>query len=74
MQLNSIDVIQLGARENYAVPRMLHSRNLLRCLYTDLYFGSTDLLGRVESLLPQMSRIPSIMTAVARRSSDLPAS
>lgn len=35
----SVDVMQIGAREHYAVPRMLHELGLLRHMYTDVYAG-----------------------------------
>lgn len=37
---------QLGAREHYAVPRMLHSRGALEWLFTDAWVWPESLLGR----------------------------
>lgn len=74
MIAKSVDVVQLGARENYAVPRMLHSKGLLRRLYTDLYQRNPERLNKVRGLLSCGRRGHDFLERLSRRSSDLPPS
>jgi glycosyltransferase involved in cell wall biosynthesis len=70
----AVDVVQLGARENYAVPRMLHSKKILRCLYTDLYQKDPKRIEKLRELLPNGWKGHSLLQSLSRRSSDLPLS
>ncbi len=53
-------VLQMGARHNYAIARMLHDRGALVALCTDLTWRSADnasrLMQTVESWYPQLAR------------------
>ena len=46
----SVDVVQVGAREHYAVPRMLASLGYLRHLHTDAYAGRGSWLRYLQCL------------------------
>jgi glycosyltransferase involved in cell wall biosynthesis len=55
---------QIGAREHYAVPRMLHARGLLSILYTDFWAGPLTRLvcrGPLRSLATRFT--PELSTA-----------
>ena len=53
-------VLQMGARHNYAIARMLHDRGALVALCTDLTWRSADnasrLMQTVKSWYPQLAR------------------
>lgn len=64
-------VCQLGARMNYAVPRILHQGGGLERLYTDLYPG--QVLARLLRALPDEWRPFGMQRLLGRVASQLPA-
>lgn len=68
--LVSVDVVQHGAREHYAIPGMLHTNGHLRQLYTDVYTGAGSALCALRLLTPVLRS--SALTSLLGRQSDLP--
>lgn len=68
-----VDVVQVGAREHYAVPTMLHECGLLRQFHTDVYTGPGSWLGPICQL-PVLARASTALKRLSQRRSDLPAS
>ena len=47
---------QIGARENYAIPRALNAQKLLAGLYTDMWFNhNASTSGYVDYFVPRLS-------------------
>jgi len=67
-----IIVAQLGARMNYAVPRVLFRANMLARLYTDLY--ATPVVGRLVRLLPGPFKPALARRLLARAADGIPSS
>ena len=67
----SVDVLQVGAREHYAVPRMLHSLGTLRTLHTDAYCGPGSWLHALRNV-PSRLRQRGALRRLLERTSDLP--
>jgi hypothetical protein len=63
-------VAQLGARMNYAVPRVLWRAGLLAHLYTDLY--CTDAVSRLFRLVPPAARPVTLRRLLGRAAEDVP--
>lgn len=71
IDLPSVDVFQIGAREHYMVPEMLRGLGLLRYLHTDLYVGKGSPIGfisRLAQFLPSNKRFRKLLD----RTSSLP--
>jgi len=68
--LSVVIVAQLGARMNYAVPRLLYRKRLLARLYTDLY--ATPLLKGLLGLLPVSSRPEQTRRLLTRVADEIP--
>jgi hypothetical protein len=67
---NSLTVVHLGARRNYAVPRILHSANLLTHLHTD--FCASKGWPHLLQLIPKKLRGKSITKMVNRLPKGIP--
>jgi glycosyltransferase involved in cell wall biosynthesis len=70
----SVDVIQIGAREHYALPLMMNHLGLLRYLHTDFYVHDPGLLLNLIDIFPIPHRVYLLIKKMMSRTSPLPKS
>src|SRR5262245_318815 len=63
-------VARFGAYMHYAVPRILHSADMLECLYTDLYAG--DAGTWLLNYLPSSLRTRAMKRLLGRYTPEIP--
>jgi len=68
----SVDVIQIGAREHYAVPLMMERLGLLRAFHTDIYAGRGSWIYPLSVVAGPLARFDRVRKMLGRRC-DLPA-
>src|SRR2546425_11058940 len=62
-----VHVATLGARQHYALPKLLHRSGMLGCFYTDMYVNTASFLFRLLQSIPWKLR-PRWMEGVLGRS------
>jgi len=65
-------VAQLGIRQHYLVPRVLHKHGLLEHFYTDSYFGNKGWLKGPLRKLAQITKHPALLRYLSREAVELP--
>lgn len=68
----SIAVGMLGARDHYAIPKILHGAGMLETLFTDAYLSPDHRVGRFLSALPGAVRPRSLERLLGRGDACLP--
>jgi len=68
-----VHVAMLGARQHYALPKLLHRSGMLGCFYTDLYVNPASFLFRLLQRIPWKLRPRWMERLLGRSDSELPA-
>jgi glycosyltransferase involved in cell wall biosynthesis len=68
----TVHVAMLGARQHYAVPRLLHRSDLLGKFYTDIYIKERSLVKRILQSLPLRCIPKNAQRLLGRSEQDLP--
>lgn len=68
----SVVVGMLGARDHYAIPRILHEAGMLDTLFTDLYLSPATGAGRLLASLPVSLRPRAVDRLLGRFEASLP--
>lgn len=68
----TVDVVMIGARMHYAVPRLLYENGLLNYFYTDSYIGNKPWLNFLLNLLPKKITPRIIQRWIARKDNTIP--
>jgi glycosyltransferase involved in cell wall biosynthesis len=68
-----VHVATLGARQHYALPKLLHRSGMLGCFYTDLYVNPASFLVRLLRQIPPKLRPRWMDRVLGRSDSELPA-
>ncbi len=68
-----VHVAMLGARQHYAVARLLHEEGMLGRLYTDLYAANKSWVTRLAGLLPPKIYPREVEKFLGRSDRELPA-
>src|SRR5947209_11080968 len=68
-----VHVATLGARQHYALPKLLHQSGMLGCFYTDLYVNPASFLFRLLQQIPAKLRPHWMERVLGRSDGELPA-
>src|SRR5438128_1067203 len=68
-----VHVATLGARQHYALPKLLHRSGMLGCFYTDLYVNPASFLFRLLQRIPSKLRPRWMESVLGRSDGELPA-
>ena len=68
-----VHVATLGARQHYALPKLLHRSGMLGCFYTDLYVNPASFLFRLLQRIPSKLRPRWMERLLGRSDGKLPA-
>jgi len=68
-----VHVAMLGARQHYALPKLLHRSGMLGCFYTDLYVNPASFLFRLLQKIPPKLRPRWMEHVLGRSDKELPA-
>ena len=66
MKTPVVDVVQIGAREHYAVPMMIDRLGMLRYFHTDLYAGQGSSIYTIASILRRFGSSSSLRQILER--------
>ena len=72
-KIKTVDVMQIGGREHYVLPKMFNDMGLLRYLHTDFLSDAPTLLARCLKLIPRSLFKKTIIQRARDRKSGLPA-